>query len=335
MNLFPLINNTFSGHAEVMEILLDAGADPNYAHSDGNTPLLIACYDNQQDIVKLLLRYHAIVSKGNSNGYTPLHIAAWNGHINTVRILLKAGAKHDLPTNDKNTPLALAAHGGHLNVIEELLSLGCKVNNYDKDNDTPLHYAAYNGMVRACELLIEYGADPNCVSTCKATPLWNAIYKGHKEVVKLFLKLNVEMEVASVGTHQHSHTDEVLHVYDTPRSPLWVAMDRKKPDIALLLVSAGYNIYQEQWLINGEFLNHFDERMSSLLLQYVHSPPKLIAVCRNFFRRHFKLDIRKKVEQMDIPLTLRKYLTLADLQYQVTAAKVDVPFIDSSDSEED
>lgn len=333
----PLLIALYTGHAEIMEVLLDAGADPNYAHSDGNTPLLIACYDNQQDIVKLLLRYHAIVSKGNSNGYTPLHIAAWNGHLNTVKILLNAGAKHDIQTHDQNTPLALAAHGGHLNVMEELLPLGCTVNNYDKDRDTPLHYAAYNGMTRAVELLIEYGADPNCLSTCKATPLWNAIYKGHKEVVKLLLKLNVEMEVASVGTHQHSHTDEVLHVYESPKSPLWVALDRKKPDIALLLVSAGYNIYKEQWLINSEFQPHFDGRMCSLLVQYIHAPPKLISICRNFYRKYFKLDIAKRVKLMDIPVTLKRFLTLEDLQYQVSEEKEKghVPMDSSDNSSED
>ncbi|XP_045184795.1 ankyrin-3-like [Mercenaria mercenaria] len=333
----PLLIALYTGSTEIMRILLDAGADPNYAHSDGNTPLLIACYDNQIDIVELLLRYHAIVSKGNSNGYTPLHIAAWNGHLNSVRVLLKAGALYDIPTNDKNTPLALAAHGGHLSVIEELLPLGCKINNYDKDNDTPLHYAAYNGMTRAVELFIEHGADPNCLSTCMATPLWNAVYKGQKEVVKLLIKKNVKLEVASIGTNQHSHTDDVVHVYATPKTPLWVALERKHSDIALLLVSAGYNIFSEQWLISGNFPEHFDERLCNLLTQYVHSPPKLIAVCRNYYRKNFGLDVIARVQQMDIPVTLKKYLTLADLQYTVNEKDTTVrnSYDSSSESEDD
>ncbi|XP_060604878.1 ankyrin-1-like [Ruditapes philippinarum] len=332
----PLLIALYTGDVEIMRILLDAGADPNYAHSDGNTPLLIACYDDKLEIIELLLKFHASVTKGNSNGYTPLHIAAWNGHLDSVKKLLSAGALHDVQTNDKNTPVALAAHGGHLKVIEELLPLGCRVNNYDKDDDTPLHYASYNGMVRGVELFIKHGADPNCKSTCDATPLWNAVYKGHKEVVKLLIKLNVNLEVKSRGTDQHSHSDTVVHVYHSPKSPLWVAMERHFSDIALLLVSAGYDIYKEEWLVDGQFPSNFDERMCRLLSQYVHSPPHLIALCRNYFRRCYGHDIVARVEQMEIPVTLKKYLTFSELQYQVNEKDSIVHRSgDSSDDDDD
>lgn len=325
-----------SGLADMMEILLDAGANPNDAHrDDGNSMLLIACYDNNIEIVKMLIRYHANVRKTNHLGYTPLHIAAWNGHLELVRMLLKAGALHDIPTSDLNTPLALAAHGGYLSVMEELLPLKCKVNNFDKDDDTPLHYAAYNGMTRAVELLIEHGADPNCRSKCQATPLWNAVYKKRKEIVKLLLKKNVVMEVPSVGTNQHSHTDHVVNIYDTPRSPLWVAVNENQPDIALLLISAGYNIQQEDWLFNDQLLQAScnNERLGNLLWQDAHSPPKLLAMSRNYFRKCFGLSIVENVKKMNIPETLKRYLTLADLHYQVDSKDTKVE--GRSDSDED
>lgn len=321
----------------MVEMLLDAGADPNNVSPDDDNPLtLLACYDGEVDLLKVLLKYHADPQKANRLGYTALHIAAWNGHLECVQILLNSGVSHDRHTSDMNTPLALAAHGGYLNVIKELLPLGCNVNNKDKDLDTPLHYAAYNGMTEAVELLISNGADPDSPNACSATPLWNAVYRGKKEILKLLLKANAVMECKSVGIDQHSHTNDVRYVYDSPKSPLWVAVDRDYPEIALLLVSAGYDIFKEEWLLNDEFPNNFNNpRLRSLLLQYTHAPPKLISICRNYFRRYFGQLLPTKVILMDLPESLKRYLTLADLQYTKNPVDSNVyNYVDDEDSDD-
>lgn len=309
---------------EVARILLDAGADPNSETND-SFPLLLATYDGHLSVIQLLIKYGCNVRQANSLGYTALHIAAWNGHESCVKEFLKAQALHDTQAADKNTPLALAAHGNHLNVIEILLPYGCNVNNADKDLDTPLHYAAYNGMVKAVEMLIKYGANPNCYNRVDATPLWNAVYCGKKEVVKLLLKSNVELERPSVGINQHAHSDHAIFIYNSPRPPLWVAVKNNYAEIALLLVTAGYKLYSEDWLINHNFpLNCHDKRLKDILIHYVHNPPKLISICRNFFRQYFGLNIKAAVDILDIPGNLKHYLTIADLTYSIGVETTDV-----------
>ena len=318
----------FTGDEDVIEVLLDAGADPNYMGSpEADPPLLVSCFDGDIIIVKLLIKYHADVRKSNHLGYTPLHIAAWHGRIECVKALLEAGALHDTQTKDLNTPIALAAHGRHLSVVKELLPLGCSVNSADKDRDTAVHYAAYNGMTKTVELLHEYGANLDCRNRVHTTPLWNAVYCGSDATVILLLKENVEMEVRSVGIDKHHQSDDVRYIYDTPKSPLLVAMDRRQYDIALLLVSAGYNIHKEEWILNSDFPEHSEnENVRAFLIQSCHNPYKLINACRGFVRKQLGLGISEKAKQIEIPGTLSNFLTFSDLHYTVNEAEEDFQY---------
>ncbi|XP_052286657.1 ankyrin-1-like isoform X2 [Dreissena polymorpha] len=313
-NETPLLVAVYGGQTDIMELFLDAGADPNCISRE--TPLFMASFEGDLQSVRMLIKYHANVRLTNDLKYSPLHVAAWNGHCEIVEELLKAGAPHDEQTSDLNTPLGLAAHGRHLSVVKKLLPLGCRVNVEDKDRDTPLLYAAYNGMTLTCKLLVELGANPNCSNRINATPLWNAVYMGHKETVKYLLKTNVQMEVSSVGINQHHHSDDVLLIYDQPRSPLWVAVERGHTDIVLLLLTAGYNVYQESWLFDGEFPGEqIDNSLRDMLCDYVHNVPKLISLCRNFLRKRCGQNIEEDVDKLYIPNTLKSYLKLSYLGY--------------------
>ncbi|CAC5377157.1 unnamed protein product [Mytilus coruscus] len=306
---------TYVENEEIVEMLLQAGADPNLTSSDGTTALLTACYQGSTKIVQILVNHQSDINVCNPQRYSSIHIAAWNGYYQIVNILLKAGMHHDTATRDGNTPIALAAHGGHQSVIDILLPLGCNVNNADKDKDTALHYAAYNNMVVGVRKLLECGADPNCQNSYKATPLWNAVYMKHKDIVKLLLTANVEMEVASVGINQHSQSDTAVQIYPKPRSPLYVAVDRGCFEIMLLLIAAGYNLHSEAWVFSDDMYpkENRDLNMQALLKKFASEPPRLIAVCRNFFRRSLGQQIHNKVQHLELPVTLKNYLILGDV----------------------
>ena len=64
------------GHKDVVELLLDKGADPNMKNPNGLTPLHRAAYHGKLDLVKMLLDNGAEPNRVDSDGRTPLHWAA-------------------------------------------------------------------------------------------------------------------------------------------------------------------------------------------------------------------------------------------------------------------
>jgi peptide-methionine (S)-S-oxide reductase len=83
------------GRAAIVEMLLDAGEDPN--------------------------RYNP---KGAHSHSTPLHQAVWGGHLDVVRLLVERGARRDLKdTLWQGTPLDWAEYGGQHAIADYLRGL--------------------------------------------------------------------------------------------------------------------------------------------------------------------------------------------------------------------
>jgi ankyrin repeat protein len=82
-----------SGILEAVEILLKAGANPRFKAPTGWTALLLAARKGHADIVQTLLNHGADPNDQNVfAAHTPLILAAMGNYEEVVRILLEAGA---------------------------------------------------------------------------------------------------------------------------------------------------------------------------------------------------------------------------------------------------
>lgn len=118
----PLGLAAFFGHKDVVEYLLEQGAEVNVASRNKMKvmPLHSAVASRHLGIAEALLTHGADVNAAQQDGFTPLHEAAQNGQEEMVALLLAHAANVDAKKDDGQTPLAIALAEGH-DVVADLL----------------------------------------------------------------------------------------------------------------------------------------------------------------------------------------------------------------------
>ena len=100
----PLIEASQNGHHEVIQTLIDAGADIEQTDSTGNTPLFWAIFCNHMKSIRQLLDSCADVNKYNATltGINPL---SRTRRADVAKLLIEYGADPNKPNNNGTTPV--------------------------------------------------------------------------------------------------------------------------------------------------------------------------------------------------------------------------------------
>ena len=188
-------------HREIILFILsrEDNIGINQRDSNGYPPLCVATFDHDMEMVELLLEQGANINLACSTGHTPLHIAIHNHFKKAFSCLLtlaKADDLNNVTFDEGHTPLHLAANHGYYKFAVKLLDAGANINVLATNNFNALTIACEKGHLKMVKLLVKRGIELNPVSIDdQATPIMYAIEKGHKNIVEFLAKkrmLNLE-----------------------------------------------------------------------------------------------------------------------------------------------
>ncbi len=222
------------GDLKSARILLAAGAHPNDVHPDtGQTALIVASTMGNTELVELLLNNGADPNIRDANTFTALHAAVRDSDYGadhasrvaaaaTVKVLLAHGADPNMRIDQKKqtvralnevsfqgaTPLDLAAEVNSLDAIRELVKGGADPRIATEQGTTSLMLAVGAGTdvqrtrsqeeralaLETAKFLVDQGVDVNAVGQFGWTALHCATYQGLNDVIEFLVSKGAKID---------------------------------------------------------------------------------------------------------------------------------------------
>ncbi len=222
-NQYPLLGAVLKGDIDKIKNLINKGANVNdrpdtFPYIE-RTPLHFAAKTGNLEIIEILLDNGADVNIRSFEGTTPVYNAVKHGHNEAIKLLYRHGANLDLAAEGiGSTPLHSASYVGNLEAVKELVGLGAKVDPVNNAGLTPLFRAVENRNFKIAKYLINEGADPtrkynvgygkkpgaDIVSGW--TLLHSAAKNGDIETAKLLLDKGLDPGAKTKGAHKNRQT---------------------------------------------------------------------------------------------------------------------------------
>ncbi|KAJ7812188.1 ankyrin repeat-containing domain protein, partial [Mycena olivaceomarginata] len=243
-----------AGHTDVVQLLLDNGANVKEADTGGGA-LQAACSGGHLDVIRLLLGKgaHANIDTVNQHAIDALEAATdapgdEARRLGLVRLLIENGA--DVHRRN-DAALRAASKAGHTDVVRMLLSNGASINAASKEGGTALLAASSNGRTDVVRLMLENGADVNTVDhSCEGlSALQAASGNGHIDAVHLLLENGADVNGADqdgVGALEASAgwIEDLSWDLDFLLEGLWAEAAARRLKLVRVLLEKGADVHQ-------------------------------------------------------------------------------------------
>eukprot|EP00792_Barthelona_sp_PAP020_P003636 TRINITY_DN1579_c0_g1_i1.p1 TRINITY_DN1579_c0_g1~~TRINITY_DN1579_c0_g1_i1.p1 ORF type:complete len:984 (-),score=271.56 TRINITY_DN1579_c0_g1_i1:41-2923(-) len=216
---------------KILEMLLVNGAEVNTYDRYGNSPLYLACLNDQIETVKTLLTYGADVDLG-SNELRPIFAVCLQGSVDILDTLLLKDVNLNVKTPILlETPFILSCKNGKFDIVEKLI-LGAKksekhgiINMLNINGESSLLFAVKQQNLELLQLLLANGAGESIdkISTSGENCLSLAIRQGSEKIVQLLLyygaSLFVEDKIVQldmIDIAKETNNQNIIKFFENP-----------------------------------------------------------------------------------------------------------------------
>lgn len=170
-------------HEYVKKLLEEEKADPNQKNKDGCTALMAAAMRGQKDMVQTLLEYGADATLADNNGHTALVNAIFGNQEQTALLLAQKCNKATLMAADKNGESALldAARFGMFELIKLLAKKGADIEQKNHKGESALSLAMLHKRERVVQFLMEEMGPVAAMKAAAAAAIVNASAEDPQE----------------------------------------------------------------------------------------------------------------------------------------------------------
>ncbi|XP_062588304.1 putative ankyrin repeat protein RF_0381 [Saccostrea cucullata] len=239
-NYYPIHIASAFHNVNIVERLLQLGADPNTLTANQSNPLIMAATDDahcfeinrqvgmgRNQTIECLIKYGTKVNLCKKDGYLPLHFCMFDRvPQNTIELLISNGADINACSKSGESLLHSACKSGYDIMVQFLLNKGININTRDTKGNSPLWYACSNGHEGTVKLLLTNGANVN-LSNDKGFTVFNAVCEcKHTNIVKCLLDSGADINACN----------------SNGESPLWRACFFGNDSTVKLLVQNDANI---------------------------------------------------------------------------------------------
>ncbi len=142
----PLHDAVCCGRKDLVNQLIEKGADIDAKDKDGATPLILAVTSNNGEISNYLIERGANINAFDGAGYTPLLWAIYSGYIDLAVLLMDKGADINLGENSGMTPLITACSYGQVEIAMKLVERNANVLAIDSSGYKASDYVRYSSF---------------------------------------------------------------------------------------------------------------------------------------------------------------------------------------------
>ncbi|KAI4117565.1 MAG: hypothetical protein LQ338_007526 [Usnochroma carphineum] len=185
------------GHEEIVQIILEKGADVNAQGGYFGTALQAASYMGHSAVVQILLEKGADVNAQGGYFGTALRAASYMGHNTVMQVLLENAV--ELKDMQGRASIHLACAGGSMKIVKLLSSFGPDWTTTDLQGRNCLHHAASTGSTEIVRWLLKEGFDPNAADRDGWTPLHWAGRRGSIDTITALKAAGANSTAEAIG----------------------------------------------------------------------------------------------------------------------------------------